>query len=459
MKRMPRHIMVLLCVLGLTVPTWSRGNADLFAGAEPVEVDFVLTAYYSPEPGQCCYVRGGYEADKVLNGEGARGADGTSVFPGMAAAPADIPFGTRILLPGIGTVGVHDRGGAIRVLNSGEYRLDLWAGYGEEGLARALAFGVQRMRGTVYPVGIEQPAVSLALDTLPAAYDRLEPFAVHAGDLLAVQPQLNDRGPSVTLLQEYLQRTGYFDRKPTGFFGPETQQSLRIFAQDYGLTAPTDQLGEELAAYLQAARDREEAANPVSAFIEQGAAPTVIMEAQRTLRFLGYYAGRTDGTYSDELKQAILRFQQDHGLVGTAQDPGAGRVGPLTNQKLTHAWNRALVAVRAARLLDRKKVGELLSERGEVPDRFFEEGYAHEHVRTIQRLLAQESFFPEDRISGYYGPVTTQAVLQYQLAKGIIKNADDPGAGRVGPSTLERLREERIAAAYRRVRAFGWGAV
>lgn len=66
-----------------------------------VEKNFTITAYYSPLPDQCCYVRGSFEADKVLNGAGIHGADGTNVYPGMIAAPASYPFGTRVELPGM----------------------------------------------------------------------------------------------------------------------------------------------------------------------------------------------------------------------------------------------------------------------------------------------------------------------------------------------------------------------
>ena len=90
------------------IPTTFAAETDI-----PYERDFVITAYYSPLPGQCCYVKGGEIADKILNGNGTHGADGTAVHPGMIAAPKSYAFGTRIQLPGIGIGTVNDRGGAI----------------------------------------------------------------------------------------------------------------------------------------------------------------------------------------------------------------------------------------------------------------------------------------------------------------------------------------------------------
>ena len=59
---------------------------------------FVVTAYYSPLPDQQYYLKGNYQAEKRLNGEGIRGAGGKKVFSGMFAAPKNYSFGTKIFL-------------------------------------------------------------------------------------------------------------------------------------------------------------------------------------------------------------------------------------------------------------------------------------------------------------------------------------------------------------------------
>src|SRR3989338_1176501 len=147
---------VIVVLFPFTAFTQGSGPAvgatqALFQKGEPFAQDITITAYYSPLPDQCCYVRGSFAADIELNGKGTHSADGTAVYAGMAAAPPTYPFRTRIELPGIGTVTVHDRGGAIQEWKD-SHRIDIWVGSGEEGLARALAFGVRRVRATVYPV-------------------------------------------------------------------------------------------------------------------------------------------------------------------------------------------------------------------------------------------------------------------------------------------------------------------
>jgi peptidoglycan hydrolase-like protein with peptidoglycan-binding domain len=153
--------------------------------------------------------------------------------------------------------------------------------------------------------------------------ERLVPFGVETENLLALSPALGDRNLSAAILQDHLRSAGYFHRATTGLFGAETQEALAAFIADFSLAEPSDVLTEKTAAYLLAARKRLGTELAIAGTVEQGASGQSTAYAQRILRFLGYYDGRTDGTYSLTLLDAILRFQQDKGLVGTAIDPGA----------------------------------------------------------------------------------------------------------------------------------------
>ncbi|MDD5103328.1 MAG: peptidoglycan-binding protein [Candidatus Peribacteraceae bacterium] len=453
--QLPRHLKVLIAFLTLVAPVMAVGVGKL-----PREQDFILTAYYSPMPGQCCYVKGGYRADKVLNGEGTNGADGTEVYPGMIAAPASYAFGTVVALPGIGRFAVHDRGGAITELEGGAHRLDIWVGYGEEGLARALAFGVRRVRGTVYEVGGFQPKVSFSLDSFPAVLDRLEPFLVRGQDLLAVSVKAGDRGLSVETLQRSLKTTGFFDQSSTGLFGTATQDSLKRFNDAYGLKAePSDRLSERSAALLAAAVRRADVTPPVAKNVDKSAKASVIRTAQRTMRFLGYYKGRTNGVYDDALASAILKFQQSEQLVGTAADPGAGRIGPLTRGRLEAEWNQKLVTALADRLMILHRVEVLLDQRGKNLDQFLSEGDSGQSVALLQRLLADRGYFPAVKVNGHFGELTKAAVLQYQIDRQLVAAEGGTGAGTVGPQTLRSLRAEEQQEAYVLVRSEGWRAL
>ena len=448
--KIPKHIVVVLVLIALLTPIAGQSTP------EPYTQTFVLTAYYSPLPGQCCYVRGGLVADKILNGQGHTAADGTGVYPGMLAAPPTVAFGTRIDLPGLGIMTVHDRGGAIQTQADGSMRLDVWAGHGEEGLARALAFVVQTITGTVYPPGSNQPDLQFDLADLPAPPSRLQRYAVHGSNLMAVTPKLEDTGLSAMLLQQTLQDLGYFHQSPTGFYGEKTQEAFAAFLRDFGINAPDDRLTEIAGAHLLAAQKRMAVGNPISDFVAPESAPAVIAEAQRILRFLGYYRGRTNGAYDDNLFSSILKFQQDHYLVGTAADPGAGRIGPITMKYLQSAWNRNLVSKRAGRYLISQRVDQILEDRGNHVASYLGEGYSGGQVRTLQEQLAGLGFFPTDEINGNFGPMTKDAVAAFQRDRGILAGQ---ASGYVGPETLSALRTEKRTSAYRLVRGQGWRAL
>lgn len=422
------------------------------------EQEFILTAYYSPLPDQCCYIKGSEEADKTLNGQGTHGADGTAVYPGMLAAPPSYAFGTRIVLPGIGTMTVHDRGGAIQELEKA-HRLDVWAGHGEEGLARALEFGVKRIRGRVYPPETVQPRESMDLAHLPAPVDQLRPYIVAENMLVSAQPALGEKGMTVLQMQEHLKTLGYFTANISGYFGEQTGKALAAFQKEYQLEGDGTKLTDVTAAYLLAAAGMDTSGqDPVSFIGKESSAPD-IQRAQRLLRYFGYYRGRTDGKYTDTIFAAILRYQQDQKLVGDAASPGAGRIGPKTRTLLVSEWRKRMVIRRAEKLIALQRVTDLLAERGTLINAFLSEGQNGKTVRAVQQFLAGQGFFDVKMVNGNFGKMTKKAVAEYQIARGLIKTAADKGAGTVGPVTLRRIREDQVWQTYRTVRAQGWNSL
>lgn len=453
--KIPLHIHAILFFLVAFVPFATVGSSSIADRTEPFEQEFFVTAYYSPLEGQCCYILGGVEADRILNGEGHTTADGSAVSPGIAAAPSSYPFGTQIAFPGLGIVEVHDRGGAIQELPDGIHRIDLWVGQGEEGLSRALALGGLRIKGTVYPPKSSQPGMRFDLATLEHAWEKLRVYLTAESGLLNVQPKLGDMSLSVTLLQEHLHTLGYFQHPVTGKFSVVTQNALQHFLRDVGLREPSDVVTEKTASYILAALQQKDIDEPFT-FIGPDSSSSSIMVVQRTLRFLDYYSGRTDGLYDDALFDAILGVQQKYGLVGTREDPGAGRIGPLTLERLRKEWTRKHIAIRADNFLMMREISDLLAKRGERIEQFLGEGHVGDQVRNLQLLLADEGLFPSDKINGVFGPLTKEAVLQYQLAHALIERSDHEAAGYVGPATLRHLLRSRVRHVYDIVRGNGW---
>ncbi|MBI3619110.1 peptidoglycan-binding protein [Candidatus Peregrinibacteria bacterium] len=446
-----RFALVLACLCATPVAASSALHFGS-AASGPYVKEFIVTAYYSPLPHQCCYVRGSFLADAELNGWGEQGAGGTPVHAGMAAAPSSYTFGTRIALPGLGTVTVEDRGSAIQTGNDGSDRLDIWAGSGELGLARALAFGARRIRAVVYPLGNAQPDESFDLASLPSPLAMIQPYLSADASLLSMQPTFGEQSLSVVMLQDALKNSGYFDHAITGYFGDTTQVSLAAFMGDFGIHESNDQLHEKTAATLMAMTDRSKTSSiDLSPTNKQG-----IATAQRTLRFLGYYRGRTDGVYGSALRLALLSFQKEQRLVKKDSDPGAGRLGPQTRNRIAMRWQRKLVAQSVERMLLFHRVEKTVADRDMNLTSFLSAGDHGQQVRRLQQFLVDRKFLPSDRVTGTFADQTREALVAYQLASHIIPGENAKGAGVVGPATLLHLQRDLVLRLYRLVRAEGW---
>jgi 3D (Asp-Asp-Asp) domain-containing protein len=82
-------------------------------------------------------VTGSYAAETKLNGCGKRSSCGTEPKIGtIVADTAVFPYGTKIMVEGYGLCIVEDTGSAIK-----GNRLDLFMGYGEPALFKALRWG------------------------------------------------------------------------------------------------------------------------------------------------------------------------------------------------------------------------------------------------------------------------------------------------------------------------------
>ncbi len=418
------------------------------------EQEFVITAYYSPLPDQCCYIEGDYIAEKIMNGQGIAGADGTGVYPGMIAAPKSYEFGTRIELPGIGIGTVHDRGGAIIESADGTHRLDLWMGYGEEGLARALAWGVQRVRGTVYPLGTSQPVESFALNDFEAPRSILSVAPNTGKDFLVAQSKLGDDSSSVILLQESLKSLGYFNHAVTTTFGSVTQEALAAFQRDVGIIGDGAVADDATrAAILAAGTLTEEFLPALGVHLSEGMNGAEIRQAQKLLRFIGAYDGRTDGVFDGEMAAQVLAFQMKQGIVSGAGTAGAGRIGPKTRGVILDQWKKKELTRRQEIFLDKIVVAQAIDSL--LPERTLTRGKTGEDVRSVQRLLADLGFFPSQSVNGIFGPQTEEALKSYQIDRGIIASDKSHGAGVMGPATRISLSKDAMEVAWSRVREQG----
>lgn len=429
--------------------------SPVYAAEKPFVQEFVVTAYYSPLPGQSAYFRGDYEEEIEFNGKGIAGADGTPVYAGMLAGPPTYDFGTVVDLPGLGVGTVHDRGGRIVEWGDDLHRIDIWMGSGEEGLARALAWGARRIKGTVYPVGSQAPGERMDLSIVPVDLSLLASLPKPDTSTMLLAAQSGDKSSGARKLQEILRDQGYFDEEPNGFFGPATQAALKKFQQENAISGDGTAVDTmTVAALLSSEQLTDKNLPALNIGLAEGGNGTDVKQAQKLLRYLGYYRGRTDGEFDHDMRQAVVSFQMDRGVIEHRTDEGAGRIGPVTKAAVLKAWKGKVVAAKAKTLAVKMTVAAKVKDEG-IPGKQLSKGSKGKDVKTLQAFLSDRGYLKASDITGTFGPRTEKALIAYQVDRKIIATAKAKGAGVFGPATKTFVHSEALDVAWKSVRADG----
>ncbi len=361
----------------------------------------------------------------------------------MVAALKTFAFGTKMKIPGIGTVAVHDRGGAI--VNN---RLDIWFGSGEEGLARALAWGKRSVDVTVY--GIDSSITEqVAIDAMPRA--NLERFRVayQSHTTVAATPQkvfkdlaYGESGDEVRLMQEYMSLLGYFDESASGYYGESTVNAVKEFQIDTGVIKEANEVGggvfgpktrDTFESQLEKNRV-EDLENIPTETLFKGKTGDDVQKLNYFLSAFGYLqqSHAAISRFDNATEDALKRMQYDLNVIATEKDVGSGVYGKKTQtslkQLVEQRWNPG------------KK---FTIEEGATPLTFTQQLSPDQQsvsVQNVQRML-RDLHFLSIQPNGYYGRMTQHAVFKFQQAFNIVATEKDDGAGVVGPKTLAKLNE------------------
>lgn len=401
--------------------------------------EYVVSAYYSPLPGQARYATGSYVGDIRLNGGGVTTASGVKVAeaPGaFLAAPPCFEFGTVLEFEGMGNYIVLDRGGAIK-----GSRLDLWMGYGDAGLNAALAWGKRTV--TAKSLGLN-PDVELAGKAewkLPPNSKFLEEIDSSPFDSLD-NLKMGDTGAKVAVLQQLLKDIGYYTDDIDGYFGVSTKNALLDMDNDYGdivsiNISPIGALGDtsisELEDLVVLARRKMEESIP-SSNLGLGASGDDVLTLQRALLRLGYDVDLSE-IFDEKTQAAIIEFQIGEGIIGSNEDVGAGFFGETTQSKLKKA---IALSLPEEIIQDNTEVSYDYLSNSEKFSENLKLGITSDEVRKLQEILGRMHLFKLSP-TGYYGPVTQHAVIKMQLKYGLIDSVSEVGAGDIGPSTRRFL--------------------
>ncbi len=337
---------------------------------------FTITGYYSPLPGQSFYVTGSYEGDIRLNGNGTNGADGTEVYPGMIAAPRAYPFGTKICVPNFGCGTVHDRGGAI--VEQGKRRLakfdrlDLWMGFGEEGLRRALAWGVPSIKCEMFPVGT---AINDSVNfTVPLSLNQI--LQIPSKPIYRENLRRGRTGTLISVLQEALSDLEFYTGEIDGIYDYDLENAVFMFQKKNFILSHKDEIGagvfgpqtrsvlsEQIHLYKIQKKIRETWESfHFEEQISYGERSRSVLKMQEILIQQEFLDHEPTGYFGGKTKAALIQFQITHGLIANKNSAGSGKVGELTMEKLNEvlALQKKEVKTENAQILAYQKTQKRL---------------------------------------------------------------------------------------------------
>lgn len=423
------------------------GNVALAASDDYFEQNFVISAYYSPVPGQARYATGTYTGDIRLNGNGVHTADGTSVASmggGFVAAPPNFPFGTKMEIDGLGVFLVKDRGGAIK-----GNRLDVWMGYGDEGLMEALRWGKRTVSVKVYADGSDikvQNIIKSTFGELPS-YQKVE---VADPMEFSRELELDDEGEDVARLQQFLKDELFFFGEVNGRFDQDTKSALEAFQKDTGLIDMPNfdekgKFGDLTIAKLDVAilTSREEDLNGLpTRNLGRGSTGEQVRKLQEILVKLGYL-NRVSGVYDTKTAEAVLEFQLEHEVLKSDSDTGAGYYGPATQLALQKVHFSLVGNVESLPLETPRNEALDATEYLYVPEAQMlkddlEEGDEGEEVERLQNALRDLNLLRIDP-TGQYGPMTAHAVFKFQQRMGLVKTKSEAKAGKLNEETRNAI--------------------
>ena len=352
-KRLLAGLLLSSFLLSL-FPSLSFANED--------ETYFIITAYYSPLPGQSKYFNGSYQREIYVNGEGTHGASGEAVFEWMLAAPKKYPFGTKIHFEGYGVAEVQDRGWAIVSAGSrwNNYdRIDIWMGYGDVWRERAVQWGRQTVKWKIVSSETEntlkfdnQSSVNfLSLRVSPESESneiiRLQELFVKAGlyageidgKYESIQGELIDFQLTNNIISSE-------NEEFAGYFWPQTIEALSKI-----LAIPKTTLTEEnLWVFYNS--ESEELTDIQKMLLSYGdlqvgpeSSVSDIQKLQELLRDLWEYSWEIDGIYGS-VSQVLILLQIELGLVENEKDWGAGYFGNKTRSALWEYYDASTEAIK-----------------------------------------------------------------------------------------------------------------
>ena len=239
-----------------------------------------------------------------------------------------------------------------------------------------------------------------------------------------------DKGDDVTSVQQRLKDLGYYTGKVTGTFNEDTEKALKAFQvkssiEADGVCGPVTRTVlfgiNAIYAVATAIPVITETATPAPItednviVIKAGSRGEAVLQLQKRLQELGYYASRLDGVYLTEDITAVRAFQKASGLKVD------GKAGYQT-QSLLYS--------------DRAIRGNAVT--GGTTSATLRYGSTGAEVSTLQNRLIELGYLT-GTADGKFGIATKSALIAFQKASNLV------GDGVAGAKTLAALNSTTAA--------------
>ncbi len=287
----------------------------------------------------------------------------------------------------------------------------------------------------------------------------------------------DDSGENVKKLQKALQDLGY-DVEINGVYDDKTINAVFEFQRDNDILIDEDDLGagyfgpltyRVLSNKMMALSETEEKSlqneaivqadfNAFKVSLQIGDSGKEVKRLQEELRKMNLIRIQPTGFYGKVTENAVFKFQQRKGVLSSRADHGAGVFGPITRNALNgllgyRANTKQLIASKTAEFNNNKQDIYIAENKPELAEQVIAEeqtdlkvfvsdlvyGSKNSDVETLQKKLKELGYFKGAIVTDYYGDVTKDAVIAFQLDKGIISSKSEEGAGRLGHETRNML--------------------
>ena len=264
---------------------------------------------------------------------------------------------------------------------------------------------------TVAPLPTPNPATQ-ATATPPVTK---APTATPAGSL-----KLGSQGDEVRSVQRKLKELGFYKGTVDGDFGVGTENAVKAFQKQYGLTVD-GKVGANTMAKLAVAKQTAKpavtatpkpTATPAystNTYLRNGNSGKQVRQMQERLISLGYLVGTATSNFDNATEAGVTAFQRRHTSYAD------GVAGPETLKALYSS-----------------SASKASSPSGIVGISLKEGSTTKSAVRLLQQKLKTLGFY-KGSVDGSFGSGTTDAVKAFQRANGL--TAD----GVAGGGTLNRL--------------------